>query len=53
MPRETRLTELLDQSKAAEDEIQIEGSGDPEQAEKENADRQYYGRIISSVAALD
>lgn len=46
MPRETRLTELLDQSKVAEDERPDGVSGDPEQAEQENAAQQYYGVTI-------
>lgn len=43
MPRETRLSELLDQNKAAVVETQIGASIDPEQAEQENAAQQYYG----------
>ena len=47
MPRETRLSELLDQNKAAEVETQIGASIDPEQAEQENAAQQYYGKRAS------
>ena len=45
MPREARLTEILDQNKVAEGERQEEGNGDPEQVERENAAQQYYGAI--------
>ena len=44
MPRESRLTEFLDQDKEAENETQEVASVDQERGEQEQAAQQYYGK---------